>query len=94
MGVWGKRVLMVLFGFEAILFCLVYFFGSYGIHVLFRLKKENNILHKEIISLGKGIIQLEHEIDDWKHNDFVKEKFAREQLFMQKKNEYIFFLKK
>jgi len=77
---------------RSLLFVWTYLFGIQGIHVIMKTKKENNIIEMEIESLQKDISDLELKIFKWNHNPFFKEKYAREQLQMVRKNDTVYFI--
>ena len=88
-----KRFLLrFFFGCEVIFFILLHLFGSRGLPVFIRLKKENRQLAFEITVLESEIKELEKTIIAWKNNPFYKEKIAREVLHMAKKGEQVYII--
>jgi len=93
MKIKGKQLLQAL-----ILTCLSSSFIYYlrytdnGIEAYFALKKENNEEEKKVQELQATIKKLEGTIQQWKNDDFIKEKMAREDLQMSFTNEYTYIL--
>ncbi len=83
------RVFLVL---ECIGFVFVYLFGAQGINVLLQLYRENRKLENEIMQLKKEGDQLYDMVVIWKKDSFLKEKLAREQLQMARKDDEIYYL--
>lgn len=78
---------------EILVFLGIYFFGVDGIAKLCNLRDENIKLEHEIVELQRDVANLDHEIAGWNSDPFYKEKVAREQLQMARKDEEILFVK-
>ena len=85
-----STLLQVCLIIEIVLFAGVYLFGNRGMHALIALKKENDILEQEIVKTEREIALLRQEIDEWNLYPYYKEKIAREQLQMARKDEIIY----
>jgi len=88
-----KRMLLpLLLVIEGSVFIYVYLHGNNGVYALQCLRNENEGLEQKIDQLSDEVAQLEHEIIEWKTNDFYKEKIAREQLQMSRKDDEIYYI--
>lgn len=88
-----KRMLLRFFlVFEVFLFGYIYLFGKNGLQELQVLRSEAMQLDQEVQQLAKEIEGLEAKIVAWEENDFYKEKIAREQLQMARKNDEIYYI--
>lgn len=87
-----RSLLRFFFYIESLLFIWTYLFGIQGIHVIIKTKKENKLLEMEIESLQKDISDLELKIFKWNTNPFFKEKYARQQLQMTRKDDTVYFI--
>ncbi len=77
---------------EGCIFVYVYLYGNNGMYALQQLHNENEQLEQNIDQLSQQVTQLEHEITVWEINDFYKEKVAREQLQMSRKDDEIYYI--
>ncbi len=82
----------IFFALEIIIFTSVYIFGPQGIYVLRAMHQENSVLEKTIEGLHLEIKELEDQIVAWKTYPFYKEKIAREQLQMARKDDQVYYL--
>lgn len=87
-----KMFMKVLLAAEMVAFAHIYFFGSNGIKALQDQKNVVEDLKKDILVLDEEIEQLEKEMYAWQHDDFYKEKVAREQLQMARKGDELFYI--
>lgn len=87
-----KMFIKILFFAEIIVYGHLYLFGSNSITTLQNQKDIVLTLKQEITQLQNNIIQLEQEIHTWNNNDFYKEKIAREQLQMARKDDELFYI--
>ncbi|NBQ16998.1 septum formation initiator family protein [bacterium] len=88
-----KRLwLRLFFGLEVICFLGFYFFGAQGIVNLLHRKKYNQQLVQEKIRLQESIKELESSINLWQTDSFLKEKMAREQLYMARPEELVYVI--
>lgn len=88
-----KRVVLRLFLLlEVVVFGYIYLFGNNGLHALTKLKQETVLFEQEVDQLAREVTSLEDEIETWESDDFYKEKIAREQLQMARKNDEIYML--
>ena len=88
-----KRILLpLLLVIEGSVFAYVYLHGNNGVYALQRLCNENRGIEQKIDQLSHQVAQLEHEITEWETNDFYKEKVAREQLQMSRKDDEIYYI--
>ncbi|MCA9769830.1 septum formation initiator family protein [Candidatus Dependentiae bacterium] len=85
-------IMRAFFVIEVFVFCLVYLLGTQGIVRVKQLQRENSKLEQEIILLKQEVNILEQEIISWQTNIFHKEKIAREQLQMARKNEQVYYI--
>lgn len=79
-------------GIEVIAFIYMYLFGLQGMYELMRLRSENSLFHKELDDMRLGLKDLQQEVTRWQHDDFLREKIAREELQMVRKGEEIYYL--
>ena len=88
-----KRMMLRLFLLlEVVVFGYIYLFGNNGLHILTQRRQEALVLEQEIQQLACQIEVFEAEIDEWDANDFYKEKIAREQLQMARKDDEIYYV--
>lgn len=73
-------------------FGYIYFFGTNGIQALHKQQMIAAGLQKNIEQIKNEIQQLKQEIYLWQTDDFYKEKIAREQLQMARKDDQIFYI--
>lgn len=85
-----SRCIIILLSVEACAFVVNYNYGPSGLRVLQSLKKTKNILHHDIAQLQSENSLLQEQIDEWSSGIFLQEKYAREKLQMQKKDEKIY----
>jgi cell division protein FtsB len=86
---WISRIFLLS---ELLIFGSIYFWGVDGRPKVYKLCVENSILEKEIKVLNKEIEEIENEKLAWNTDPFYKEKVAREQLQMARKDDEIFFI--
>jgi cell division protein FtsB len=77
---------------ELILFTYLYLFGTNGIKSLKNQEVIIGGLMQELHQYEKEIGELEKEITIWKTDEFYKEKIAREQLQMARKDDKLFYI--
>ena len=87
-----KMVVPVLLGIELIAFFGNFLLADNGLRAINALKEENRQLSMHIDVLKKELFNLEEEILLRHKYPFYKEKIAREQLHMARKNETIYYL--
>ena len=87
-----RKIFRMFFLLEIIIFSLVYFFGSHGIHAIWQVQKDNKLLECQIKVTELEVQDLAKQIEDWKSDSFYKEQLAREQLQMAKRDEKIFLI--
>lgn len=87
-----KRIFRMLFGLEVIIFSALYLVGPQGLSLLRGLKKELAQLDRELVVLEQEIARLENQLVALEHDPFYKEKIAREQLQMARKDELIYMI--
>ncbi|MCL5875882.1 MAG: septum formation initiator family protein [Candidatus Dependentiae bacterium] len=89
----SKRWIMsLLLAGELLFFSFTFFFGSHGIQALHELRKEITLLQGDIVILENEVDVLNADIIQWRENDFYREKMAREQLQMARKEETIYYI--
>ena len=86
---WSRFIIFML-ALEAVIFVINYHYGASGLRILQSLKKTKNILHHDIAQLQAENSLLQEQIDEWSSELFFQEKYAREKLQMQKKDEKIY----
>jgi cell division protein FtsB len=90
---WKKRYWSRLFlGVEIVVFGLFYWFGADGFRNLHKFNHEKSMLEQEVRVLSGEIDQLNNEVIAFEQDIFYREKLAREQLQMARKNEEIFLV--
>lgn len=87
-----RKLFRLLFAGEIIIFGILYFFGPYGVYYLQHTSAEYRELKKEITTLQQEIKELENNIYLIKTDSFYKEKIAREQLQMARKEDVIYLV--
>lgn len=69
-------------------------FGSQGLRALMRLNTKLNESKAILAKTESELAALESEYDQWQHNSFFVEKYAREKLAMSRPDEIIGVVKK
>lgn len=82
----------VLFALYLILCVWVYWYGAHGLSSLLTLRRECEQLKKEIADTQRQLDVTQEEIIAWNAHSFYKEKMAREQLKMARKDEIVYCL--
>ncbi len=59
---------------------------------MLKLQEENNMSNTQVKQLQDEVTDLGYQINAWKNNLFLHEKFAREQLHMARSGDTIFYL--
>lgn len=85
-----SRCIILLLSLEATAFVANYNFGPSGLQVLRQLRATKKLLQHDIETLQNENNLLQEQIDEWSTGFFLQEKFAREKLQMQKKDEKIY----
>jgi cell division protein FtsB len=75
-----------------ILFAYIYLFGPHGMRVLMDIEQEDAQLNSEITQVQMRVNTLQTTITQWNIHPFYKEKIAREQLQMARKNDEIYYI--
>lgn len=87
-----KKLLRIVLAGEAILFSYFFYYGSHGLKAVSQLSQETTHIQHDVDSIKQEIAHLEQEIDTWEHDEFYKEKLAREHLQMARDGEEIYVL--
>ncbi len=87
---WSRLIMIFLLG-EVLLFVVYYKYGPRGIDVLRNLKQIKLAAQSDIKNLEEKNNDLRYEIEEWKSDLFLQEKFAREKLALQKEHEIIYY---
>lgn len=91
----GNRILVGVFlGLELILFGYVLMYGSHGVQALSTIERENKGILEKIEVIEGKIAHLQQAIQEWDHYSFYKEKIAREELHMARKDDIIYYYSK
>lgn len=86
-----KMFARLLFTAEVFIFCGVYLFGKHSIAVLVGLQRDNKHLQELVQDQKKELANIERHIQE-QSNPFYKEKIAREQLQMARKEEQVYYI--
>ena len=86
-----SRFIIVFLVLEVVAFIVYYNFGPRGMCSLYELTKVRTAAQSEIKNLELNNDALRDEIEEWKSDIFLQEKFAREKLALQKEDEIIYF---
>ncbi len=88
-----KRFLMrMLLCAEMCMFGYLYVCGKNGLQLLTSKNQELALLESQCNALQQDVSLLQSDIHAWQTNDFYKEKIAREQLQMARKDDKLFFI--
>jgi len=87
----GERVLYAILLIEFVIFCYMYYWGAHGLKYLVEIKKQRIEKMQIIDELQNTYEELQDTIDDFSNSAFLKEKFARERLYMKKDGDMIYF---
>ena len=90
---YSKRYVVRFFlGIEILTFICFYVCGPQGIYELMRLRSENSLFQKDLARMRFGLNTVKKAVARWQHDDFLREKIAREELQMVRKGEEIYYL--
>ncbi len=87
---WSRLIIFFLM-VEVILFGLYYNFGPRGRVAVQQLQQLKMATDNEIKTMMIENKELQNQIESWKSDPFLQEKFARERLALQKEGEIIYF---
>lgn len=90
--IWYKLLLMVIWG-QWIFSAIILFSGKNGLFCMHNRYLQQKKVADEVCSLEKEIVDLNTTINNWQHDDFNKEKIAREQLQMARSTDEIYYIK-
>lgn len=82
----------IFFVLEVLAFVAIYVNGSHGLRVVHMLESENVRIEQENVLLVQAVVDQEQQLAQWAGKDFLKERFAREQLQMARKGDEIYYL--
>ena len=82
----------VLFATELLIFTWVYLYGAYGFSQLLRLREECAHITTAKKEKETSVATLQKSIAAWNAHPFEKERLAREQLQMARKDEIVYML--
>jgi cell division protein FtsB len=86
-----SRFIVIFLMIEVVLFGVYYNFGPHGRLALQQLQQLKVETQQQIESMIAENNDLQDQIESWKTDQFLQEKFAREKLAMQKQGEIIYF---
>lgn len=86
-----RGIIRVLFVAETVGFLCMHVFGPQGIRVFQKLADENSVVEQDIQRVRAEIVQLDRRITACKSDAFYKERIAREQLQMARKDDLIYY---
>lgn len=86
-----ERILYAILFLEMLVFCGMYYWGEHGLKYLVLLKKERMEKLSVIDALQNNLEVLQDQIEDFSNSEFLKEKFARERLYMKKDGDMVYF---
>ena len=87
---WSRFIIIFLMA-EGMAFAVYYNFGPRGLQTLRALKTTKLTTQSDIKRIQQENNDLRDQIEEWKSDQFLQEKFAREKLALQKENEIIYF---
>ncbi len=88
-----KKAMMRLFLIaEMITFGYIYVCGKNGLQSLYNHQNMVMDIKQDIMFLDQEVVLLEKEINVWQSDDFYKEKIAREQLQMARRDDELFYI--
>ncbi len=87
-----KSIVRIFFGIEIVVFVWMYVASSGGLPTVWAMQKENQLLAQMVIILEGEVEKLEQERQKWEHVPFYKEKLAREQLQMARRDDEVYFV--
>lgn len=86
-----KQVLIrIIFLAEICLFVYGYGWGKHGIMNLCERRKKNSMLQQQLADERVALETLEQRIVAWNDDSFYKERYAREQLHMARKEDIVY----
>lgn len=86
-----QRFMYVILCMQLLIFGYFYYWGQHGLHYLVALKKERSEKLSVLDELYNKYELLQDQIEDFANSEFLKEKFARERLYMKKDGDMIYF---
>lgn len=87
-----KNIIKYVLAAEVLLFTIFYYRGAHGLRAVHELQQENSAIEQVMQQEKLEISKLEDEIIRWQSDPFYKEKLAREQLHMARKDEEIYLI--
>lgn len=87
-----QAALRIFFAIEVMMFASVYVFGPQGMQVLRHVQQENMELEQHLDILRTEVKELEDTMMAWQTYPFYKEKIAREELQMARKDDQVYYL--
>jgi cell division protein FtsB len=92
MSIAKRYIIRIVLGIEIIVFLSIYLFGPQGIWTFQKLAEENKVVEHAIQGVKAEIAGLDKQITACKSDAFYKERIAREQLQMARKDDVIYYL--
>ena len=86
-----RYIIRIFFCAEIGCFFWMYVFGPQGVQVFKQLAEENTVVEEKIQALRADIAQLDRSITACKSDSFYKERIAREQLQMARKEDVLYY---
>ncbi len=86
-----RSIIRILFFAETVGFLCMHVFGPQGIRVFQQLADENLVIEQSVLCVRSEIAQLDRRITACKSDAFYKERIAREQLQMARKDDVIYY---
>lgn len=86
-----SRLIIIFLVIEGLGFIIYYNFGPRGIRALHAMKDTKTTAELDREKIKQENDALRDEIEAWKSDLFLQEKFAREKLALQKEGEIIYF---
>lgn len=87
-----KKITQLLLGLEVAFFAISFLISKNGLPAINRLISENRMLEIGIENIKNDVGLLEYELIAWHKFSYYREKIAREQLHMARKNETIYVI--
>ena len=88
-----QKLLRVFFVGEIAVFAWLYIFGSQGLHAKRSLVRGCELVEQDIAQLRTQLQALKMELAAYECDALYKERIAREQLQMARKDEVVYFIK-
>jgi len=87
-----RYVVPCILAIEVLFGAWMYYGGQHGVQSIHALRAKNDATEQELNRMRTELAHLEHEIAAWHTHVYYKEKIARENLHMARRDDHVFYL--